>query len=133
MCGAQAPSGFVVWTTLPIFIHYQTQLQLPTCCPDANQEPGLATFPGRINYCSFPEALQTLVILVWMASGSQILVVHRVMLIMDMYVGAACHPQPRVTGVANRLRRRPCFRGRIDAVDFCQSVNVVSGWELTPS
>ena len=30
-------------------------------------------------------------------------------------------PPPRVTGVANRLRRRPCFRGRIDAVDFCQS------------
>ena len=27
-------------------------------------------------------------------------------------------PKPRVTGVANRLRRRPCFRGRIDAVDF---------------
>ena len=50
-----------------------------------------------------------------------------------MYVGAACNPQPRVTGIANRLRRRPCFRGRIDAVDFRQSVNVVSEWELTPS
>ena len=28
-----------------------------------------------------------------------------------MYVGAARHPQPRVTGVADRLRRRPCFEG----------------------
>ena len=27
------------------------------------------------------------------------------------YVGAACHPQPRVIGVANRLRRKPCFEG----------------------
>ena len=44
-----------------------------------------------------------------------------------------CHPLQRVTGVANRLRRRPCFRGRIDAVDFYQSVNIVSEWELTPS
>ena len=35
-----------------------------------------------------------------------------------LYVGAACHPQLRVRGVANRLRRRPCFRVRIDAVDF---------------
>ena len=26
-----------------------------------------------------------------------------------LYVGAACHPQPRVTGIANRLRRIPCF------------------------
>ena len=28
-------------------------------------------------------------------------------------VGAACHPQPRVTGVANRLTRRPCFEGEL--------------------
>ena len=30
-----------------------------------------------------------------------------------LYVGAACHPQPRVTGVANRLRRSPCSEGEL--------------------
>ena len=47
-----------------------------------------------------------------------------------MYVGAACHPQPKLTGVASTSRRRPCFEG-IDVVVRCLlSVNVVIKWEL---
>ena len=51
------------------------------------------------------------------------------------YVGAACHPQPRVTGVANSLKRRPCFEGEfmlwyvVSQNDVCWSRSATSDKE----